>query len=127
MRKATTAEELAQALNDNEEYIDIEFDLSKKVLRIKAAGKVAWAIAIAAIGIAVYAAITTLGTGGTTVAFTGSAIAASSGAAVSILGLSATTMAINLAIAARSTNILTKLRKYKVIEESDDGIVLQRP
>ena len=53
--------ELARAVKNKVDLIIVEFDLAKKVFRIKATGKVAWAIAIGAI-IAVIAVI--VGTSG---------------------------------------------------------------
>lgn len=56
---------LGKAVKNNEDTIEIEGDLSKKVIKIKATGKVAWAVSIGAIGIAVAAALATPATGGT--------------------------------------------------------------
>ena len=47
MAKVTTEEELTNAIKNNEDTIEIEGDLSKKAIRIKATGKVAWVVAIA--------------------------------------------------------------------------------
>ena len=106
---------LGKALKDNEGEIIIEGDLKNKVLRIKATGKVAWAIAIGAIGFAVAAAIAAPATGGT------SGIAASlvAPAAVPVLG-GATTTAIGIAVTAGGVGALNKLRKYKIVENDDN-------
>uniref|UniRef100_UPI003F583790 hypothetical protein n=1 Tax=Vibrio cholerae TaxID=666 RepID=UPI003F583790 len=45
--------DLGEALKREQDTIEIEGDLKNKVLKIKATGKVAWAVAIGAIGIAV--------------------------------------------------------------------------
>ena len=60
---------LGKALKDNEGEIIIEGDLKNKVLRIKATGKVAWAVAIGAIGVAVVSAIAAPATGGDSIIF----------------------------------------------------------
>ena len=87
---------LGKALKDNEGEIIIEGDLKNKVLRIKATGKVAWAVAIGAIGVAVVSAIAAPATGGTS----GIASFLVAPAAVSVLGGATTTAAIGIAVTA---------------------------
>jgi hypothetical protein len=53
----TSEEELAKALKQEEDTIEITGDLTKKIIKIKATGKIAWAIALAAIAIAIPIAI----------------------------------------------------------------------
>ena len=114
-----TEKELGEALKKEQDTIEIEGDLQKKVLKIKATGKVAWAIAIGAIGIAV---VVTLGTGG--------AGAPASGivglGAVSVLGLPAALSAVSIAVAAGGVGALNSLRKYKVVSNSGGKLVLSR-
>jgi hypothetical protein len=114
-----TEEELADAIKNDEETIEIEGDLKNKTLKIKATGKVAWIVAIGAISVAVAA---TLATGG--------AAAPASGiigvGAVSVLGLPAATTAVMIAIAAGGVGVLNKLRSYKIIENTDEKLVLRR-
>ncbi len=129
----TTQKELGQAIKKGEDTIVIEGDLAKKVIRIKATGKVAWGVAIGAIGVAVYAimsapAATTVtapaaGVGGA-ISFTGAA--AATGAAGTILGTSAIT-AIGIAVAAGGIGALTTLRdRYKIHSKEDRKLVLRR-
>ncbi len=126
MRKVTTEKELADAIKENEDTITIEGDLVKKTLRIKATGKVAWVIAFGAIGVAVYSVMLTIGTGGVSAPATGAAAAFTGGAAISILGVSATTAAISIAVAAGGVGVLTKLRSYRIVEKSDNHLVLSK-
>lgn len=49
------AQDLGKALNEGQDTITIKGDFKDKVIKIKGTGKVAWAIAIGAIGVAVIA------------------------------------------------------------------------
>lgn len=122
MAKVRSAEELAEALKKEEDTIEIEGDLSKKVVRIRATGKIAWVIAIAAIAIAVYSILTMPATGGTSIA---SGLVANS-AAVGILGFSVTTAAISIAVAGGGIGILTTLRGYKEVSRTENTLVLKK-
>jgi hypothetical protein len=114
-----TEKELGAALKNEQDTIEIVGDLATKVVRIKATGKVAWAVAVGAIGVAV---IVTMGTGGAG-APAGGAIGI---AAVSVLGVSAATSAVAIAVAAGSVGALNSLRKYKIISNSAGKLVLSR-
>lgn len=120
--KVSTEKELGEALKRKEDGIEITGDLAKKTIRLRATGNVAWAIAIAAIGFAVYGVATAPVTGGTTAAI--SAFAAPT--AVGILGGAATYSAIAIAIAAGGVGALTSLRKYKEISRSSSSLTLKR-
>lgn len=129
----STSKELGQAIKQEKDTIEVVGDLKKKVLRIKATGKVAWIIAFAAIGCAVYsivsapvaAATTAPAAGvGAAVSFTGSAV--SLGTAGTVLGTSAIT-ALGIALAAGSVGALTTLRdKYKIHSKEHNKLVLKR-
>ena len=114
-----TEKELGEALKNNQDTIEIEGDLQKKVLKIKATGKVAWAIALGAIGIAV---IVALGTGGTATPASGVVGLG----AVAVLGLSTAMSAIGIAIAAGGVGALNSLRRYKITSQSAGKLVLSR-
>ena len=62
--KIRAEKELGEALKNDQDRIEIEGDLAKKVIRIKATGKIAWAIAAGAIAVAVIAVLATPATGG---------------------------------------------------------------
>lgn len=125
-RKVKTEKELGEAIKAGEDEIEIEGDLAKKTIRIRATGSVAWAIAFGAIGIAAFATYATIGTGGAGVPITGSAVALSATAAVTILGVPVTAAAISIAVAAGGVGALTSLRKYKEISRSSSTLVLKR-
>ena len=112
-------DDLAKALKENEDTIEIRGDLADKVIRIKATGTAAWIIAVGAIAVAVTAVI-----------MSGGAAAPASGivgiAAVSVLGLPATTTAVLIAIAAGGVGVLQSLRDYKIENSSDGYVILKR-
>ncbi|OSZ45865.1 hypothetical protein BVZ31_00565 [Alcaligenes faecalis] len=111
--------ELGEALKNDQDTIEIEGDLQKKVLRIKATGSVAWLIAIGAIAIAV---AVTLGTGGV-----GAPVSGVVGAgAVTVLGLPTALSAVSIAVAAGGSGALNSLRKYKIVSNSGGKLVLSR-
>ena len=111
--------ELGEALKNEQDTIEIEGDLKKKVLKIKATGKVAWVVAIGAIGVAVVVAVSS-----------GGAAAPVSGVvgigAVSVLGLSAATSAVAIAVAAGGVGALNSLRRYKIAHQDGNKLVLSR-
>ena len=115
----TTEKELGEALKNDQDTIEIEGDLTTKVLKIKATGKVAWAVAIGAIGIAV---AITLGSGGTAAPAAGIVGIG----AVSVLGASVATSAVAIAIAAGGIGALNPLRKYKVVSSQGNKLKLSR-
>jgi hypothetical protein len=117
--------DLGDALNNDQDTIEIEGDLAKKVLKIKATGKVAWAVAAGAIGVAVLAVMYPVPEPTSQVASKAFAITAG-GSAVTILGVGATTAAISIAVATGGVKGLNKLRSYKVISTEGDRVVLKK-
>ena len=111
-------QKLADAIKNGEDTIEIEGDLKEKVVRIKATGKIAWTVAIGAIGVAVCMMLLAPATGGTTAG----PAAFAAPAAVAILGGPATLSCIAIAVAAGGVGVLNKLRSYKLIEKN--GIVM---
>lgn len=120
--KVSTEKELGDALRRKEDMIEITGDLAKKSIKLRATGNIAWAIALTAIGIAIYSVAAAPVSGGTTAAV--SAIAAP--AAVGVLGAATTYSAIAIAIAAGGVGALTSLRKYKEISRTSSSITLKR-
>lgn len=122
-----TEEELAKAVNNNENYIEIEGDLSNKVFRIKAVGSVPWIVAIGSIVVATVAVISLPKISQPKAGFMASGIgAATAGGAVAILGLAATTSAIKIAVAGGAIGVLKKLRNYKMEKISDTKLILKK-
>lgn len=113
---------LGSALKNNEDEIIIEGNLKNKVIRIKATGKVAWIVAIGAIGVVVVAELATLATGG--ISYVTDAFVAP--VAVGILGGPTTLAAVSISIAAGGVGSLNKLRKYKIVEKTDNRVVLKK-
>lgn len=126
MAKVRTEKELADAIEREEDTIEIEGDLSNKTVKIRATGNVAWAIAIGAIGLAVYAAISMAATGGTDAPLAAPAVAAGAAASVGVMGTAATYSAIAIAVSAGGIGVLSKLRKYREISRTGDTLVLKR-
>ena len=122
MAKVTTEEELTNAIKNNEDTIEIEGNLANKTIRIKATGKIAWAIAIAAIAVAVGGILLIPASGGTSSVASGAAISG----AVSILGGKVTLSAITIAVAGGGIGILNKLRKYRIEKVSEKHIILHK-
>ena len=128
----TTAKELGQAIKEEKDTIEIEGDLCKKVIKIKATGTVAWGVCIGALGIAigtkiVQAATTPIdfATLGASAAFKGFVATSSGAVAATTLG-SATTTAISIGVAGGGVGSLNKLRDYRLEKVNDKKIVLHR-
>ncbi len=117
---------LGKALKEKEEFILIEGDLANKVIRIKATGKLAWGITIAAISTAVAAIVVKGSTAGLATPITTAAIMSSASAAVAVLGPPAAKTAIVVAVAGGGVGALHTLRKYKVVEHGANLLKLKR-
>lgn len=115
----SSEEDLGEALKNERDTIEIEGDLKRKVLKIKATGKIAWAIAFAAIGIAVTILIASGGTGAPASGLIG-------GGAAAILGLPTAISAVSIAVAAGGVGALNSLRSYEIVEKSAGKVVLRR-
>lgn len=122
MIKVSTEEELGEAIKNEEDTIEIEGSLADKTIKLRATGNVAWAVAFGAIGIAAYAAIVAIPTGGTS----GAVAAFAAPAAVGILGGAVTYTAIAVAIAAGGVGALTKLRSYEEVSRESNKLILKR-
>lgn len=120
-----TEKELAEAIKNNENTIEIEGDLKNKTLKIKATGKVAWAIAIGAIAVAIVGITYPVPEPTTQTAAKGFAAFTAVGAAA-ILGAGTATTAVMIAAAAGGVGVLNKLRSYKIIENTNEKLILKR-
>lgn len=117
-----TAQDFADAVKSNEEKIIIEGDLKNAIFKIKATGKVAWAVCIASIAVAIAAIAVAPAAGG-----------APAGAALVMAGPAAATLgaaavpAVAIAVCAGGVGVLNTLRdKYKIVEKTDEYIILER-
>ena len=126
----TTEKELAGAIKNKADEIIIEGDLRNHVLRIKATGKVAWAVCAVALAAAItfYIAVP----GATVVAtpvgggafFVGGVTM--SAAAATALG-SAIVPAVSIGVFAGGIGALNALRdKYKIVEKNKTQLKLKR-
>ncbi|PAT32741.1 hypothetical protein CLI92_02740 [Vandammella animalimorsus] len=120
-----TEKELAEALKNSQETIELEGKIKDTVIRIKATGKVTWAIAIGAIGIAVALVLSPVRDPKSQVASKISGFAAASGA-VAILGSGATYAAISIAVAAGGIGALNSLRDYKIVSSNGEKLILRK-
>lgn len=117
--------DLGKALNEDQDTIEIEGSLKDKVIKIKATGKVAWVVAIGAIGVAVVAILYPVPEPATQAGAKGIA-ALTGGAAVGILGAGTAMSAIAISVASGGVAALNKLRGYKIISNSGDKLVLKK-
>jgi hypothetical protein len=115
--------ELGQAIKNGETYIEIEGDLGKKVIRIKAIGPIAWGICFSALAVAIVSVIATVGTGGVAAPVAMANAIAVVPIASATLGLPAAIAAIGIAVAGGSAGILNKLRGYKLTKNGNKVIL----
>lgn len=113
--------DLGHALKNGEDTIEIEGDLIRKVFRIKATNKVAWAVAIGAIAVSVVAILAAPATFG----ISNSVHVLTAPIVITSLGVPATAAAISIAVAG-GVAVLNKLRKYKVIEKTDKRLLISK-
>lgn len=126
MSTVTSAAELGKSVNNGEDEIIIEGDLGKKIIRIKATGKVAWAIAFGAIGVALVVAIGGAVAGPAAPAFEAIAIT-TAGGAVAVIGLPATVAALSMAFAVKNKKVLNSLRDdYIIASKTNNRVILRR-
>ena len=120
-----TLKELGKAIKNNEDEIYLEITIGEIVLKIRAVGKVAWAVCAVALTVSIASIVATVAV---PPAAPAAAIpeGAAAVAAVSILG-SAAIPAVSIGVAAGGIGGLVALReKYKVVEKDDKHIILKR-
>lgn len=120
--RVNNEKDLGNAIKNKVDEIIIEGDLKNKVIRIKATKKMAWAIAIAAIGTSVAALLATPTTGG----LSNVANLFTVPTAIGILGASTSTAAVKIAVSAGSVKALDQLRNYKIVKKDDENITLKK-
>ena len=136
MATVKNAMELGKAVDRNDNTIEIEGDLGKKVFKIKATGKVAWLVAGGAITVAIVAILAgsaTVATAPATgpvagVGLVAESVALSAGGAgaVGILGVSTTVTAISIGVGAKSWSAVNKLRNNYDMKKSGNKLILTR-
>lgn len=122
--------ELANAIKNNKNEITIKGDLARKTVTIKSTGKVAWVIAIGAVGFAFIIALKTpiiVAGGPTALAPLGAIATTSASAAVAIWGVSTTVAAISICVAGGSVATLKKLYEdYNIVSKGDGFVKLRK-
>ena len=127
-RICKTAKELSEAIKEETDVIEVEGDLSNKVVRIKVTGKVAWGVCAAALTAAIGFAIAAGATaavppvgGAHLVDFT-----VAMGTSASILG-SAAVPALTIGICAGGIGALTALRnRYSIVKKEKGSVILKK-
>ena len=126
------AKELGQAIKDGKDVIELEADLAKKVIKIKATGNVAWGVAASALAVAITTSIISITTApidvatlGTTSAFKALVGTSSFATAATTLG-SATSTALSIGIAGGGIGALNKLRNYRIENKNNGKIILHK-
>ena len=123
MKTVRTKDELAKAVEEKEDTIVIEGDLAKKVIKIKATGSVAWALAVGGITVAVVAILAAPETAGTSALPAGAAFFET---ATVMGGTDIAMTAIGIAVAAGGVGVLNQLRAYSIAEKQNNRVVLKR-
>ncbi len=129
MSTVSNAMELGQAIEREDNTIVIEGDLRKKVVRIKATGKVAWLVAGGAIAVAIVAILAmpaATATGPFGLVAEGVALGAGGAGAVGVLGIPATVAAISIGVGAKSKKAINKLRDDYDMKDSGNKLILTR-
>lgn len=123
-----TNEELGKAIKDGEDTIEFEetSEAGKTTRRIKATGKVAWAVCIGFFTVAILLILAAPATGGASAA--GGVVFSIAGApaVVGILGMPTVVGAITIAVAGGGVGVLNKLRRYKMEEKNGKIILLKK-
>lgn len=124
----STEEELAQKIKAKDSRVEIEGDLANQVIKIKATGPVAWGAIVGATLVGAGAVYLTLtpspdpGTKGLAPAVGAGAF----GSVAAVLGVGGATTLFKLAKAAGGVKVLTELRSYKIVSQSDGKVILKR-
>lgn len=124
--KVRNEEELGKALKNNVDLIEVEYDLKRKVVRIRAINDVAWMVCIAAMTVGVASIIATDATAGTTAPVNALVATPALAGAVTVMGVPTTISAVGIAVAGGGVASLNKLRNYKVKSISGEKIQLIR-
>lgn len=132
MKTVTTATDLGKAIRNGESEIAIEGDLAQKVIRIKATGNVAWAIAIGAvtIGVAAVLASPSIVTGPTGIVVEGTLVTLATttcAAAVAIWGVKTTVAAISIGVGGQNVKVLRRLKEnYEIVQNGSSKVIIRK-
>lgn len=98
--KVNNENELGKALNDGENYIELDVDLGKKVIRLKGAGNGVWAGLLICVVAAIPLVISTVASAGTASLVTVPVLASVMAPSIAVLGIGATVSAACIAAGA---------------------------
>lgn len=123
----TDAKDLGKAIKREQSTIEVEGDLAKHVIRIKATGAVAWGVCITAMAIVVASIVTAPATAPETA---GASLVLSLMPTIPVvtttLGMGTTIAAITIAVAGGGVGILNELRDYDMKKISNSKVILIR-
>ena len=108
--------ELAQAIKNNVDYIEVEGGIKDFFIKVKGTGKIAWTLCIGCLAIA--AATTAYMVTKEDGDIKKTAVAAIS-ATAGILGPTTAATCVMMAVAAGGVDVLNKLREYRIEEQGD--------
>ena len=128
MVKVLTEDDLRDAIKRRDDTIEIEGNLATRVIRIKATGRVAWAVAIGAIGLGFIALVATRATGRVSTPVAGiTAAGFAAPVAAASLGTEGAAAALSLAVVSGGVGVLTSLYShYRITEKGQNRVVLVR-
>ena len=121
------AKALGKAIKHKQSTIEVEGDLAKHVIRIKATGAVAWGVCIIAMAIAVTSIVTAPATApetaGASLAFS---LIPTMPVVTTTLGMGTTIAAVTIAVAGGGVGVLNELRDYDMKKISNSKLILIR-
>lgn len=118
-------EDLGKAINSNTDEIIIKGDLAKKIIIIKAKGKLAWFLALSFVAIVII--VVAKSDKPSVVAVDNYVAKVATSSAVSIWGIAATVTAVCICLSTKSVTTLKELRNnYEIVEKCNDFLRLRR-
>lgn len=119
----TDAKDLGKAIKREQSTIEVEGDLAKHVIRIKATGAVAWGVCITAMAIVVASIVAAPGTAGGSFVVS---LMPTIPVVTTTLGMGTTIAAVTIAVAGGGVGVLNELRDYNVKKISNSKVILVR-
>lgn len=123
MDPVKSKQELIKAVKEKQPSIVIEGDLANKTIRIQVVGYVAWPVALAAIGFAIYYVVSILDRG-KVLAMTSSGESIYSVLSECAIPVAAVIVALTALIAGVAA--LQRLRNYEFIKKNEQQLILKR-
>ncbi|MDY0417833.1 hypothetical protein PYW49_09140 [Enterobacter sp. 170198] len=121
MSTVKSEKELLEAVKNKQSSIVIEGDLVNKTVRLQAVGHVAWAVALAAIGLSIYYVVSILEKGKTRAMAHDDMYSILSEYAIPVVALVVALIAI-----ATGVLVLRRFKNYKLIGNNNEQLILKR-